>query len=125
MLKTSSIKLAKPRKGGDGVDGDNKAGCGGSKINESGMNNIEIDSGEVDVDEIEKKVQKLSKNLFKSKKMIRSSDFLTFGAKLVFIKLRQAFLKAPILHQIDPERHIRIETMYQAMLLVESSVSSP
>ena len=36
-------------------------------------------------------------------------NFLTPGAKLEFIKLRQAFLKAKILHQFDPERHIRIE----------------
>ena len=37
------------------------------------------------------------------------SDFLTPGAKLASIKLRQAFLKAPILHHFDSDRHIRIE----------------
>ena len=42
--------------------------------------------------------------------MVRCSDFLTPGAKLAFTKLRQAFLKALILHHFDPERHIRIET---------------
>ena len=38
------------------------------------------------------------------------SDFLILGAKLVFTKLRQAFVKALILQHFDPERHIRIET---------------
>ena len=31
-------------------------------------------------------------------------------ARLPFIQLRQAFVKAPILHHFDPESHIRIET---------------
>ena len=42
--------------------------------------------------------------------MIRTLDFLIPGAKLAFTILRQAFLKAPIFHHFDPERHIRIET---------------
>ena len=42
--------------------------------------------------------------------MVRSSDFFTLRAKLAFTKLRQVFLKAPILHHFDPEQHIRIET---------------
>ena len=50
-----------------------------------------------------------SKNLSKSKKTV-GSDFLTLGAKLVFTKLRQAFLKALILYHFNSERHIRIET---------------
>ena len=76
------------------------------------MHDVEVDGGEVEVDEVGKKVQKLSKskNLPKSKKRVRSSDFLTPRAKLAFTELRQAFLKAPILHHFDPERHIRIET---------------
>ena len=31
-------------------------------------------------------------------------------AKLAFTKLKQTFLKAPILYHFDPEHHIRIET---------------
>ena len=101
------LKTAKPRKGGDRVGGDSKAGCSGSEID-----NNEPDSGEVKVDEVRKKVQKTtkSKNLSKSKKVIGPLDFLTLGAKLVFTKLRQAFLKALILHHFDPGRHIWIET---------------
>ena len=38
------------------------------------------------------------------------SDFLTSEAKLAFAELRQAFVKAPILHHFDLECHIRIET---------------
>ena len=37
-------------------------------------------------------------------------NFLTLGAKLAFTKLGQVFLKAPILHHFNPERHIGIET---------------
>ena len=37
-------------------------------------------------------------------------DFLTLEAKLAFTELRQAFVKAPILHNFDSERYIRIET---------------
>ena len=94
------LKIAEPRKGGDGVDGGSRAGRGRSM-----MDDVEVDGGEVEVDEVGKK----ARNLSKSKKMV-GSDFLTPGAKLAFTKLRQAFLKAPILHHFDPERHIRIET---------------
>ena len=37
-------------------------------------------------------------------------DFLTSGAKLAFSKLKQVFVKAPILHHFDSKRHIRVET---------------
>ena len=89
MLKTSSTESTKPRKGGDGVGGDSKAGRSRSEINGSGMDDVEVEV-EVKVDEVGKKVRKLSKskNLSKSKKTIRSSDFLTPGAKLTFTKLR-------------------------------------
>ena len=50
-----------------------------------------------------------SKKLSKSKKMVGSSDFFTFEARLAFIKLRQVFVKAATLHYFDPKCHIRIE----------------
>ena len=112
MLKTSGGTESKIRhgEGGVGVGGSSRAGRGRSGIGE--MNDIEVDGGEIEVDEVEKKVHKSSKskNLSESKKTIRSLDFFIFGAKLAFTKLRQAFLKAPILHHFDPECHIRIET---------------
>ena len=106
MLKISSTKLAKPRKAKVGVGGDSRTWHSRSEVDESGIDNVEVDGGEVEVDEVEKKVQKLSKskNLFKSKKTVRSSDFLTLRAKLVFTILREAFFKALILHHFDPER---------------------
>ena len=106
------LKIAEPRKGGVWVGGDSRAGRGGSEINRSRMDDVEVDGGEVEVDKVGKKVQKLfkSKNSSKSKITVRSLDFLTPKAKLVFTKLRQVFLKAPILHHFDPNRHIRIET---------------
>ena len=105
------LKTAGPRKGGVRVDDDSKTGCGGKKIDGSGIDNIEVDGGEVKVDEVGKKGQKISKskNLSKSKKTV-VSDFLTPGAKLAFTKLRQVFLKAPIFHRFNPERYIRIKT---------------
>ena len=106
MLKTLSTKSAKPRKGRVKVGGDGRAGRGQSKIDGSRMDDVEVDGDEVEVDEVGKKVQ----NLSKSKKTVRSSDFLTPGAKLAFTELRQAFIKAPILHHFDLERHIRVET---------------
>ena len=77
-----------------------------------------IDDNEIEDNEVGKKDQKISKskNLTKfkksskSKKMVRSLDFLTPKARLVFTKLRQAFVKAPILYYFDLERHIQIET---------------
>ena len=81
-------------------------------MDRSDLDGGEVDSGEVEVDEVGKKVQKTSKskNSSKSKKAIGPSDFLTLGAKLAFTELRQAFLKALILHHFDLEHHIRIET---------------
>ena len=112
MLKTSGGTESKTRPGEGRVriGGSSRAGRGRSEIGE--MDDIEVDGGEVKVDEIGKKVQKLfkSKNLSKSKKTVRSSDYLIFGAKLAFTKLRQAFFKAPILYHFDLERHIQIKT---------------
>ena len=112
ILKTSgSTKPStRPGEGIVGVIGDSRAGRDG--IDWSGSDVIEVDGGEVEVGEIGKKDQKTSKskNLSKSKKAVGLSDFLIPGAKLAFTKLRQAFLKAPILHHFDLERHIRIET---------------
>ena len=63
------------------------------------MDDVEVDGGEVEVDEVGKKVQ-IS---YKSKKTVRSLDFLIPGAKLAFTKWRQAFIKAAIFHHFDPE----------------------
>ncbi len=46
----------------------------------------------------------------RAKNLGQSRLFLTADARRAFTKLRQAFLKAPILNHFDPERHIRIET---------------
>ena len=105
ILKTLSTKLAKPRKNGVRINNYSRAGPGGSGIDRNGMDNVKVDGGEVEVDEIEKKVQKSSK----SKKTVRSSDFLTLEAKQAFTKLGQAFFKTPILHHFNLERDIRIK----------------
>ena len=97
--------LPRPEKGKVGVSGDSKAGCDGSELDRSELDESEVDGGEVGDDKVEKKVQ----NLSKSKKTVQL-DFLTPGAKLAFAELRQAFVKALILHHFDMEHHIRIET---------------
>ena len=82
-----------------------------NELDGSKLDGNEVNCGEVRDDKVGKKVQKLfkSKNLSKSKKIV-GSDFFTPKAKLAFTKLRQAFVKAPILHHFNPKRHIRIET---------------
>ena len=106
MLKISKCTEFKtrPRKGGVKVGG-SKAGHDGSKLDENELNSGEVDGDEVKSNKVEKKVQ----NLSKSKKTV-GLDFFTPKAKLAFIKLRQAFFKAPIFHHFDPEGHIWIET---------------
>ncbi len=46
----------------------------------------------------------------RAKNLGQSGSFLTANARKAFTKLRQVFVKAPILNHFDPERHIRIET---------------
>ena len=103
MLKISGGTESKTRPGEGGVGvGGSRAGRGGSKLDDgSGMDDVEVDGGEVEVGE-------KGRNSSKSKKT--ESGFLTSGARKAFTKLRQAFIKAPILHHFDPERHIRVET---------------
>ena len=112
MLKTSGSTESKtqPSEGEVGVGG-SRAGREGSKLDGSELHGDEVDGGEVKDNEVGEKVWKRSKskNLSKSKKTVRSLDFFIPGAKLAFTELRQAFLKAPILHHSDPERHIQIE----------------
>ena len=103
MLKTVEL-----RKGKDGVGGDSRARR--DRIDTSGIDDVEIVGGEVDIDEVGKKGRKISKSKKSSKSETVGSDFFTPGAKLAFTKLRQAFLKAPILHHFDLERYIQIET---------------
>ena len=107
ILKTLGSTKFKTWPGEDGVriGGDRRTECNRNKFNRSKIDGGEFDGGEVGDNGIGKKVQ----NLFKSKKII-GLDFFTLRANLPFIELRQAFVKAPILHHFDLKRHIRIET---------------
>ena len=106
------LKTTEPKKGGVGVGGDSRAGIGGNKLDGRRIDDNEVDDVvDDDVDnEIGTTVQKSSKskNLSKSKKT--ELGFFTSGARKAFTKLRQAFIKASILHHFDPERHNRVET---------------
>ena len=73
MLKTSSIKSAKPKKDRVEFGDDKRARCYGGKLDDN-----EFDGSKIEDDEIGKKGQETSKskNLSKSKKMVKS-DFFT------------------------------------------------
>ena len=110
-MKTSrgSESKTRPGKGGVGVGG-SRAGRGGSKPDDkTGIDDVEVDGGEVEVG-------KKGRNLSKSKKT--ELGFLTSGARKAFTKLRQAFVKALILHHFDPERHFRVETNVSGYTIV-------
>ena len=107
MLKTSGSTESKtrPGEGRIGVGGDSKAGRSRNVFDRIRIDDGEVDGSEDGDDEVGKKAQKLSKS-----KNLSKSDFLTPGARLAFTKLRQAFVKALILHHFDLEHHIWIET---------------
>ena len=106
MLKNSGGNESKTWPGEREVGvGVSKAGRDGSKLDDGRrIDDDEVDGDKFRDDEVGTKVQKSSK----SKKT--ESGFLTSGARKAFTELRQAFIKAPILHHFDPERHIRVET---------------
>ena len=113
MLKTSKStkSIIQFRKIGVRVSVDSRTGRNGRCKLGNEVDDVEIGEGKVGDNEIEKKSQKTSKSkkLSKSKKIIRS-DFFTLGARLAFIKLRQASVKAPIFHHFNPKCYIRVET---------------
>ena len=107
-MKTSGSTESKTRPSEDGVRiGSSSAGREGRKLDRSELHGAKIDGNEVEDNEVGKKIQKKSKSKNLSKSTL---DFLTPRAKLIFTKLRQVFLKAPILYHFDLEHHIRIET---------------
>ena len=130
ICKTSkSIESAtQPKKGIVGVGSDCKAEHDRNKLDESQLDDNEVDGNEFEDDKIGKKVQKTSKskNLSKSKKTVRSSDFLIFRAKLAFTKLKQVFFKAPILYYFDLERHIwiKMDILGYAIVRILSQLTS-
>lgn len=110
MLKTSSIESIKLWKGRVKVDSDSKNKHdkraelnGRGKIADNEVNGNEIKDNEV---KEEKNYWKTSK----SKKTVRFTDFFTFEVRLLFTKLRQIFVKAPILYNFNLDCHIWIKT---------------
>ena len=129
MLKTSSTKLAKPRKGWVGVGGKSKARRNSKcKLVGNRIGDSKVHSSEVENNEIGKKSPKMtkSKNLFKSKKLSKLKkivrlDFFTPKARLVFTELRQTFIEAPILHHLDLKCYIQVETDISGYAISEVS----
>ena len=97
--------MREPAKSRVGLSDNSRARYNRSEFDRGKVDNGEIGGGKVKDDKVGKKVQELSKS-----KKTMGSDFFTFGARLVFTKLRQVFIKAPTLYHFDLERHIRIET---------------
>ena len=102
---------------GIGVCNNDRAKRNGRYKLDGKFDDSKVNNGKFKNNEIRKKNQKTSKSknltkskkLCKSKKMVRSLDFLTPRARLAFTKLRQVFVKAPILHHFDSKRHIWVE----------------
>lgn len=102
MLKTlRSIKSTTWfKKSGVGVDDDNRV----KYYSRYKIGSVEIHSCEVGNDEIVEK--KNYEKMSKSKKLLRYLDFFTPRASLVFTKLRQTFVKAPILYYFELKHSI-------------------
>ena len=83
-----------------GVGAESRAGRSRNKLDRS-----KFDDGEVDGGKIDGEIGKKDKKTHKSKKTLRS-DFFTPEARLAFTELRQAFVKALILHHFNLEYHI-------------------
>ena len=106
MLKNLSIESAKPRKSQFkfGVNSKNKHNSGAKLDDKDKVGNNKVDGNEVGDNKIAK--EKNNQKTFKSKKMVRSLDFFTFGARLAFIILRQVFVKASIFYHFDSKGYI-------------------
>ena len=108
MLKTFEF-TTQPGKGIFWFGSDNKARWDGNKLDGSELNRNEIDNAKVDGGEVDDEIGKKDQKTSKFKKKL-GSDLLILKAKVAFTKLRQAFVKAPILYHFDPKRHIWVET---------------
>ena len=97
-----------------GVDGDNKAQRDRSKFDGNKFDKNKLDRSKLNRNEGDNEIGKKGQNLFKTQNLSKSKKiemgFFISGARIAFTKLRQAFIKAPILHQFNLERHIQIET---------------
>ena len=51
--------------------------------------------------------------------MVEYLDFLNSRARLAFTKLRQAFVKAPIIHNFNLKRYIQIEIDILSYTIIE------
>ena len=116
MLKILSTKLAELK----------KVVIGGSGSKKKYVDKVEpVDNkvGNNKFEKIDKKTSK-SKKLFKPKKLFKSKkmvglDFFIPKARLAFIKLRQAFVKALIFYHFDSKRYIRIKTDVLGYAIIE------
>lgn len=91
-----------------------------STIESSTIKDIGDDgNNEIDIVNIESSWCKIvkSKNIIQRKEL--KTEFLTLGTKLAFFELKQAFIKASILHHFNSEYHIWIETDISGYIIDE------
>ena len=108
MLKTTKSTgfVASPKKTEGGVDGDSVVDVvGGDEATEptKGKNLAKTTKSKI-------LVKSKSHDFLKSRPEEVGTGFFIPEARLTFIRLRQAFPEAPILHYFDSESHIWIET---------------
>ena len=108
MLKISEsiVSITQLGEGKSWFGDDNRARCNRRcKLDKSEISDGEIGGGEIEDNEVKKKGQ----TICKSKNTIKS-EFFILRARLMFIELRQVFVKAPIFHYFNLKCYIWIET---------------
>ena len=109
MLLIFILKTSKSTESATKLKKDRVVVSGDGKIEYNGrckFGSNEIGGGEFEDDKIKKNNQKTSKSKNLAKSKIMESSFFISGASLAYTKLRQAFVKAPILYHFDLEYHI-------------------
>lgn len=106
MKTLKSIKSAKYKKNKVKFSNDNKSKLdGGNKLNSKDeVSDNEIGNNEVDNNKVLEK--KNSWKISKSKKMISFLGFFIFKIKLMFIKLREVFVKASVFYHFYLDNHL-------------------
>ena len=101
QIKEDGVKVGDDSK----AEYDDKCKFGSGEIGGNKIDGVEIGDDKV-VDQKDYQKISLFKKSSKFKKTVESSNFLTLRARLVFTKLRQAFITTAIFHHFDLKRYI-------------------
>ncbi len=105
MLKTTSVlgPAENPEQGGQGIQMENQAEKEPVQKSRKGQKGQKTAKSK-------KRIWAKKVEASRGKNLGQSGLFLTSEARKAFTKLKQSFVKAPILNYFDAERHIPIET---------------